>query len=131
MNIRGIGIDIVEVDRVQRAIETHPRLLTRLFTTVEREYCLSRRKPYLHFAVRFAAKEAALKALGTGFRGMRWTDLEVDRDALGKPELRLSGRAASEAERQKVSRVLISLSFTHSTAIASATALDVPESRTE
>lgn len=128
MDVRGIGIDIVEINRLEEAIERHPRLLARLFTSGERDYCLAKRRPYLHFAVRFAAKEAAMKALGTGFRGIGWTDLEVDRDQLGKPSLRLVGRAASEAERQGIGQVLISLSFGREAAIASAIALAAHQS---
>jgi len=121
--VKGIGVDIVEIGRLKRAIERYPQLQSRLFTSREREYCLSKARAHLHFAVRFAAKEAALKALGTGFRGVKWTDMEVRRDSLGRPLLYLDGRAALMAREKGISDVLISLSFSGGNAIASAIAL--------
>lgn len=121
--IAGIGVDLVEIERVKKAISRYPRFLPRLFTADEQCYCLSKARPYLHFAVRFAAKEAVLKAMGTGFRGVKWTDLEVKRDSLGKPYLSLSGEAQLLAKEIGISEILISLSFSHENAIATAIAV--------
>jgi len=94
--IIGTGIDIAEISRFERFVrENNTALLERLFTLRERDYCLARRLAAQHFALRFAAKEAFLKALGTGLRdGINWLDMEVVNDELGKPLLELSGRAA-------------------------------------
>lgn len=121
--ITGLGVDIVEIERMRAALERRPRLKERLFSAEERAYCEKRSKPEVHYALRFAAKEAVLKALGTGFRGMRFTDIEVVREASGRPVPRLSGRAAEVAEEAGVVEMHLSLSFTHSTAVASAVAI--------
>ena len=123
MEVVGVGIDIVEVDRMRRALERHPRLASRLFTAEEKLYCESRRHPHLHFAARFAAKEAALKALGTGLRGVSWIDLEVFRDELGRPHMRLSERAVARARSLGIDRIMLSLSMSRAQAVASALAL--------
>ena len=90
----GLGIDIVEIQRIRQALQGGTAMVKRVFTDGEREYCASKRDIYQHFAGRFAAKEAAMKALGTGWQeGIRWKDVEVVPDALGKPELVFHGRA--------------------------------------
>lgn len=93
--IVGTGVDIVDISRFERFVaEGNMPLLVRLFTSGEREYCAARKRSAQHYALRFAAKEAYLKALGTGLReGMSWQEVEVVNDPLGRPELRLSGRA--------------------------------------
>lgn len=85
--ILGIGNDIIEVARIKSNIERYQqRFLDRLFTSAEQAYCLSRKEPSLHFAGRFAAKEAIVKALGTGFsQGVTWLDIEIRHDPKGKP----------------------------------------------
>ena len=122
-SITGLGVDIVEIDRMKHALERHPRMKERLFSAEERAYCDKRNRPEIHYALRFAAKEAVLKALGTGFRGMRFTDVEVVRDSAGRPVPVLSGRAAARAEEYGVLEMHLSLSFTHTTAVASAVAI--------
>lgn len=121
--ITGLGVDIVEIDRMREALARRPRLKERLFSDEERAYCDKRNKPEIHYAMRFAAKEAVLKALGTGFSGMRFRDVEVIRDERGKPVPRLSGRAAEVAAEAGVVEMHLSLSFTHATAVASAVAI--------
>jgi holo-[acyl-carrier protein] synthase len=121
--ITGLGVDIVEIDRMREALERQPRIRERLFSADERRYCDKRSKPEVHYALRFAAKEAVLKALGTGFSGMRFTDVEVVREANGRPVPKLSGRAAEYAEEIGVVEMHLSLSFTHTTAVASAVAI--------
>lgn len=123
MSIKGLGVDIVEIDRMKRALERHPQMRERLFSATERAYCDRRNKPEIHYAMRFAAKEAVLKALGTGFRGMRFRDVEVMRDENGRPVPTLHGRAKQVAEERGVIELHLSLSFTHSTAVASAVAI--------
>lgn len=85
--ILGIGNDIIEIERIRIIIERYSqRFLNRLFTLKEQAYCLKRKNPALHFAGRFAAKEAVAKALGTGFsKGLDWTDIEILNDINGKP----------------------------------------------
>lgn len=124
--ITGLGVDIVEIDRMARALERHPGMRARLFSDEERAYCDKRNRPEIHYALRFAAKEAVLKALGTGFAGMKFTDVEVVRDAGGRPTPRLTGRAAEVAEEQGVVELHVSLSYTHTTAVASAVAITTP-----
>ncbi len=121
--ITGLGVDIVEIDRMAEALRRHPRMRERIFSEAEREYADGRNRPEVHYALRFAAKEAVLKALGTGFSGMKFTDVEVVRDARGRPVPRLSGRAAQVAEAQGVVELHLSLSYTHTTAVASAVAM--------
>src|SRR3990170_4657224 len=122
--IKGIGVDIVEIDRINRVIENRKdRFVNRIFTRDEQTYCLSKPRPWRHFAARFAAKEAVSKALGTGAKGMRWTDVEVRRDAKGCPYIKLSGGAAELAQEKGVCDVAISLSFNRNNAVASAVAM--------
>lgn len=91
----GIGVDIVEIARFERFLqEGNDPLFQRLFTSGEMAYCGGKKRAAQHYALRFAAKESFLKALGTGLRdGLSWQNLEVVNDALGKPELRMYGRA--------------------------------------
>jgi holo-[acyl-carrier protein] synthase len=95
MNIIGLGLDATDIDRVADVIERHgERFLRRVFTDIEIAYCTRRRVPAIHFAGRFAAKEAAMKALGTGHtQGVLWRDVEVIRGG-GPPRLQLHGGAA-------------------------------------
>ena len=112
--IVGLGVDLAEVDRIQTAIERHGQaFLMRVFTPNEIAYCERHRNKYERYAGRFAAKEAAMKALGTGWRrGVRWLDIEVTRNSAGKPSLHLNGRAREFADHLRVKH--ISLSVTHS-----------------
>jgi holo-[acyl-carrier protein] synthase len=112
--IVGLGVDIAEVDRIEAAIRRHGRpFLERLFAPEEIAYCERHRNKMERFAGRFAAKEAAMKALGTGWRrGVRWRDIEVSNIPGGKPILRLHGIAREFANSLGVNN--ISLSITHS-----------------
>jgi holo-[acyl-carrier protein] synthase len=121
--IEGLGVDIVEIERMAAALKRHPRMKERLFSESERSYCDSRNRPEVHYALRFAAKEAILKALGTGFSGMSFRDVEVARDSTGRPQPTLHGRAAEVAEERGVTEMHLSLSYTHTTAVASAVAM--------
>ena len=112
--IVGLGLDIAEIDRIEAAIGRHGApFIERLFTPGEVAYCESHKNRFERYAARFAAKEAAMKALGTGWRrGVRWRDIEVTREKGGKPVLRLAGVARELADRLGVKN--ISLSNTHS-----------------
>ena len=111
--IVGTGIDIAEPDRVRKAAERFgQRFLDRVFTPREIAYCERKANKWERFAARFAAKEAAFKALGTGWRrGVRWVEVEVANEPSGKPTLNLTGTAKSFADKLAVTN--ISLSITH------------------
>ncbi|MBI3934729.1 MAG: holo-ACP synthase [Acidobacteria bacterium] len=118
--IIGIGADIAEVLRLRAAMERHgERFLHRVFTPLEIGYCRSHHNAAERFAARFAAKEAMMKALGTGWRrGIRWRDIEVSNAASGKPELNLSGKALEICRSLGGTRVLLSLTHTDLYALA-------------
>ena len=119
--IIGIGTDLMEIARFRTALgRGGERLARRLFTERERASCEARAIPAMHFAARFAAKEAVFKALGTGWSGgIAWTDAEVQSDENGRPRLVLSGRAAQIAAELGV--LSVHLSMTHTDSIAGAT----------
>jgi len=125
MIIYGIGIDVVEVERIGSAIERQgDRFLEKLFTPKEREYCERQRKPELHFAARFAAKEAVSKALGTGIGGQAgWLEIEVIREDSGAPSVAFHGNAAAFLESEGISEVQISISHAREYAAANAVAI--------
>ena len=121
----GLGVDIVEIARMRRVMERTPSFAAKVFTEAERAYCESKANPATHYAARFAAKEAVCKALGTGILvdGMRMTDVEVVRDSRGKPAVALHGQAAARAKDQGVLDIPLSLTYTHSVAVANAVAI--------
>jgi holo-[acyl-carrier protein] synthase len=118
--IVGLGVDIAEVGRVKAAIERHGELfLRRVYTPREREYCERFKNKFERYAGRFAAKEAAMKALGTGWsRGVRWVDVEVVREKGGRPTIVLAGEAAKVAERLGVKHIVMSITHTGEQALA-------------
>ena len=117
--IVGTGIDIVEVPRVAAAIARFgERFLRRIFTDSEIRYCQSKHNSVERFAARFAAKEAALKALGTGWRGVSWREVEVGREPGGRPTVAFIGRAAQAAAKLGAGRASLSLSHTAEHAVA-------------
>jgi holo-[acyl-carrier protein] synthase len=117
----GLGHDIIEVARLERALASGPDgLREEIFTPGEIAYCEAMHHPARHFAARFAAKEALFKALGSGWRGgLAWREVEVRKDEQGKPEIVLAGKTRDLAERLRVRRVLVSLSHTQTLAAAS------------
>ena len=119
--IYGTGIDIVDISRFERFVaENNSLLFKRLFTVAEIEYCSARKRSAQHFALRFAAKEAFLKALGTGLReGLSWQDIEVVNDHYGKPDLQLSGGAELLFMSKGLTRCFLSLSHDGNCAVAS------------
>jgi holo-[acyl-carrier protein] synthase len=118
--IIGMGVDLAEVERVRKAIERHGEpFLRRVYTAAEREYCEGFRNKYERYAGRFAAKEAAMKALGTGWRrGVRWVDFEVVREKGGRPTIRLDGAAKKIAGEMEVKRIALSITHTDTMALA-------------
>ncbi len=126
MKLLGHGIDVVEVDRLAASLDRQgDRFLERVYTAGEVAYADANPKRRVeHLAARFAAKEAAMKALGTGWtRGVAFTDFEVVRDAAGAPSLRVSGAAAEIAAERGISVWSVSLSHTRGVAVASVLAL--------
>ncbi len=120
--IVGSGIDVVEIERIQLAIDRYSqRFLNRVFCPAEQAYCRRKRNAAESFAVRFAAKEAAAKALGTGIsHGVSWLEIEVVREPSGRPTLQFHGRALEVARRLGVVRASLSLTHTGLLAVASA-----------
>ena len=118
--IVGIGIDVAEVKRIRAVIESHgERFLRRVFTPDEVAYCEQFKNKYERYAGRFAAKEAGMKALGTGWsRGVRWVDVEVVRQRGGRPTLELKGEARKIADGLGVKHVALSITHTVEQAIA-------------
>ena len=124
MALAGVGVDILEIARMERAIARTPAFTRRMFTDEERAYCERRARPAQHYAGRFAAREAVLKALGCGFsRGVGMRDVSVVLDEAGRPQAVLAGRVAEIAAEQGVLEVAISISFTHDVAVANAVAV--------
>ncbi|MDZ4818634.1 MAG: holo-ACP synthase [Planctomycetota bacterium] len=125
MNVLGIGTEIVECLRIAQMIEQHgEQFIGRVFTTTEIQFCSSRKQATQHFAGRWAAKEAVLKALGTTWRrGLRWPDIEIRINDAGRPTVALRAGARDLVEQLGVGDILISISHcrTHATAFAIAT----------
>ena len=109
--IAGLGIDVIENARIRESLQRFgARFLSRIYTEEEMAYCKKCAHPEIHFAARFAAKEAAFKALGTGWaRGVKWKDVEVKRLQSGKPELHLYGEALAIANSLGATRFFVSL----------------------
>jgi holo-[acyl-carrier protein] synthase len=122
MKIIGIGTDIIECLRIAQMIDRHGELfITRVYTPHEIEYCSARKAATQHYAGRWAAKEAILKALGTGWsEGIRWRDIEIRNERGGRPKVALGGGAREVCERLGVVEILVSISHcrTHATAFA-------------
>lgn len=118
--IVGMGTDLCEIRRVERSVERFgDRFLERIFTAGEIAYCMSKKGFAESLAARFAAKEAAAKALGTGIsNGVSWQELEVQRALSGKPTLQLSGRAGEHARKLGVTTISLSLTHTREMALA-------------
>ena len=119
--IVGSGIDLVDIGRIQHAMDRYgSRFLDRVYTSAEQAYCLRKRKAAESFAARFAAKEAAAKALGTGISyGVNWLEIEVTRAASGKPGILFHGRAAAIAASLQAASASLSITHTATVAMAS------------
>jgi holo-[acyl-carrier protein] synthase len=121
--VAGLGVDIIEIDRMERALIRTPRLAERIFSEEERAYAWAKVRPHVHYALFFAAKEAVLKALGTGFAGVSFRDVEVSHDRNGRPIPLLHGHAKEIAAAQGIVEMQLSLSYTHQLGVASAVAI--------
>jgi holo-[acyl-carrier protein] synthase len=127
MDVLGIGTDIVECLRIRRMVEKHGELfITRVFTERELRYCQKSKQAMEHFAGRWAAKEAVLKCLGTGWaKGLCWTDIEVTNDPAGRPAIALYAATAEHARGLGIGEVMISISHCRAYAVAYALALGI------
>lgn len=122
MDIVGLGVDICEIARMERALERHPTFRDRFFTDEERAYCDRKARPAESYAGRFAAREAVLKALG-GYPSRGWKDISVVRAPSGAPGIRLAGNALRRADSLGVSEVLITFTHEKTNAVAFAVAV--------
>ncbi|MEC9053812.1 MAG: holo-ACP synthase [Verrucomicrobiota bacterium] len=122
MEIFGIGIDVIEVERIEKAIEeSGDRFLDRVFTAEERSYCDKQNRPVIHFAARWAAKEAVAKAFGTGIGELlSWQDMEISRLPSGEPEMILRGGGQLFVEEHGITQIKISLTHARNYAAANA-----------
>ena len=125
MRIIAQGLDLIDLERIEKVWREHPdRFLERILTAAERRYCDRKKFPLPHIAGRFAAKEAILKVLGTGWRGqIAWTDIEILNDDAGQPHVTLSGYTGDLAAKLGITRILISI--THTAQFAAASAIGV------
>lgn len=119
--ITGIGVDIIEIERIRQAVKNNKAFITKIFSEKEIEYFKTRNLRTEYIAGRFAAKEAVAKALGTGFRDFKLRDIEIDRNALGKPIVILKGKAKLLAQKQGKYKMHISISHSINNAVAYAT----------
>ncbi len=123
--IVGIGVDLVKIDRIAKAGRNHPSFLERVFTERERLYCSKQKFPEQHYAGRFAAKEAMLKAIGTGWSaGVKWTDMEVLHGEGGGPVAQVSGRVKDLMDLKGVKQILLSYSHDEGYAVAQVVLVD-------
>jgi holo-[acyl-carrier protein] synthase len=117
--IKGIGTDIVEIEAIAKSIENSIRFKERVFTKTEIDFCEQKPLRYQHYAARFAAKEAVMKALGTGWaNGIQWKHIEAINEENGKPFIRLTGKAKEQSKKMKIRGIHISLSHSEEYAVA-------------
>lgn len=118
--VYGVGIDIISTERIKQSLERYgDRFTARIYTPGEIEYCRTRKYPHLHYAARFAAKEALVKALGTGFRfGIKHTEIETVLNDLGKPDILLHNTTAAISQQKGITRLSLSLSHNDEQATA-------------
>ena len=122
MEILGLGVDLCEIARMERALQRHPTMRQRVFTPEEIAYCDSKARPAESYAGRFAAREAVIKALG-GYRGKRWQDISVTRAPSGAPAIQLAGNAKARADALGISNVLVTFTHERTNAVAFAVAV--------
>ncbi len=121
MQILGLGVDLADIERIGKVLERYPRFAERCFTEHEREYAFRFSRPERRLAARFAGKEAVMKSMGTGWRRIRWTDIEITGG--GKPTVRMSGNAARRAQMLGVTEVLVTITHTDTSALVMAVAV--------
>ncbi|WP_455137021.1 holo-ACP synthase [Thermophilibacter sp.] len=121
MATAGVGVDMLEISRMERVLARSPRFAEKVFTDEERAYCDATARPAEHYAARWAAREAVVKALGTGFAdGVGLRDVSVGRDEGGRPRAVLAGRVAELVAERGIREVALSISHTHDVAVANA-----------
>ena len=121
MDILGLGVDLADVERVGRLLEKYPRFAERCFTDHEREYAFRFARPERRLAARFAGKEAVMKSLGTGWRRIRWTDIEITGG--GMPTVIMRGNASRRAEMLGITEILVTITHTDKSALVMAVAV--------
>ena len=121
MQIVGLGVDLADIDRVARVLDKYPRFAERCFTEHEREYAFRYARPERRLAARFAGKEAVMKSMGTGWRRIRWQDIEITGG--GKPTVRMQGNARRRAETLGVTEILVTITHTDTSALVMAVAV--------
>lgn len=121
MKILGLGVDLADIDRVGGVLAKYPRFAERCFTDHEREYAFRFAKPERRLAARFAGKEAVMKSMGTGWRRIRWLDIEITGG--GKPTVRMTGNAERRAAMLGVTEVLVTITHTDTSALVMAVAV--------
>ena len=121
MRILGLGVDLADIERVGRVLDKYPRFAERCFTDHEREYAFRYSLPERRLAARFAGKEAVMKSMGTGWRRIRWRDIEITGG--GKPTVRMSGKAAERAAVLGVTEVMVTITHTDTSALVMAVAV--------
>lgn len=121
MMILGLGVDLADIERVGHVLAKYPRFAERCFTEHERDYAFRFARPERRLAARFAGKEAVMKSMGTGWRRIRWQDIEITGG--GKPTVRMTGSAASRASQLGVSEVLVTITHTDTSALVMAVAV--------
>ncbi len=121
MRIIGLGVDLADIGRVEQVLDRYPRFAERCFTDHEREYAFRFANPARRLAARFAGKEAVMKSLGTGWRRIRWKDIEITGG--GKPTVRMSDSAAARADRLGVTEVMVTITHTNTSALVMAIAV--------
>jgi holo-[acyl-carrier protein] synthase len=122
VEILGLGVDICEIARMERALARHPTMRARVFTQEEIAYCDGKARPAESYAGRFAAREAVIKALG-GYRGKRWQDISVTRHPSGAPKIALAANAKERAHALGITKVLITFTHEKTSAVAFAVAV--------
>ena len=121
MKILGLGVDLADIERIGRVLEKYPRFAERCFTEHEREYAFRFATPERRLAARFAGKEAVMKSMGTGWRRIRWQDIEITGG--GKPTVNMSGNAARRAAMLGVTEILVTITHTDTDALVMAIAV--------
>ena len=121
MRIIGLGVDLADIDRVERVLARYPRFADRCFTEHERQYANRFAHPAKRFAARFAGKEAVMKSMGRGWRDIAWRDVEITGG--GQPRVRLFGSALERASALGISEVLVTITHTDTTAMVMAVAV--------
>lgn len=121
MRILGLGVDLSDIERVRSVLAKYPRFAERCFTEHEREYAFRFARPERRLAARFAGKEAVMKSMGTGWRRIRWQDIEITGG--GKPTVNMRGSAAARASLLGVTEVLVTITHTDTAALVMAVAV--------